>query len=140
MNRVILTGNLAKDPEIRTTKADVMCATFDLAVQRRYRDKDTGKREADFIRCIAFKHNAKYINDYCAKGHRLAVEGSIQVRSWEDGNGQKRYTTEVICDNVESLQGRSEGHGNAGGQADAPRPADVFPAEFIEVKDDELPF
>ena len=112
MNRVVLTGNLAKDPDIKTVGSGKMCATFDLAVQRRFRDKETGKRECDFIRCVAWNQAAEYINNYCAKGHRLAIDGSIQVRTWQDDKQQKHWSTEIIVDNVESLQSRSETAGN----------------------------
>ena len=106
MNRVILIGNIAKDPEVKTTSSGITQTTFDLAVQRRFKDKTTGNREADFIRCVAWRQPAEFIEKYCGKGAKLGIEGSIQTRSYEAQDGSKRYVTEVIVDNVESLQPR----------------------------------
>ncbi len=108
MNRVILIGNIAKDPEIRSTSSGIKQASFDLAVQRRFKDKTTGQREADFIRCVAWRQPAEFIEKYCGKGTKLAVEGALQTRSYEAQDGSKRYVTEVVVDNVESLQPRQQ--------------------------------
>ncbi len=139
MNKCILTGNLAKDPEVRSTQSGKTCATFDLAVQRAFRDRETGKRECDFIRCVAWGQTAEYISSYCGKGHRIGVDGSIQVRSWEGNDGVKHWATEVIVDRVESLQGRSENAAQNPAQAAAEALTGGL-SGFVEVNDDRLPF
>lgn len=124
MNKVILTGNIAKEPEIRTTGSGIKQASFDLAVQRRFKDKTTGQREADFIRCVAWRQSAEYIERYCGRGTKLGIEGSIQTRSYEASDGSKRYVTEVIVDNVESLQPR---------QATPPQGQPMSDAQLAEI-------
>lgn len=103
MNRVIITGNVAKDPDIKVTASGIKNAQFDLAVQRRFKDKQTGQREVDFIRVVCWRQAAEFVEKHCAKGTKLAVEGSIQTRNWVDGNNQKHYATEIIADQVEVM-------------------------------------
>ena len=143
MNKVILIGNLANDPEARTTQSGISQSTFRIAVQRRFANQQ-GVREADFFTVIAWRQTADFCNRYLAKGRRVAVEGSIQNRSYDAQDGSKRYVTEVIADNIEALGSRDE--------AGAPRPRDNGPTpppvnnagpamnDFTEVDDDELPF
>lgn len=106
MNKVILTGNIAKDIEIRTTQSGVATITFDLAVQRRFTDRQTGKREADFVRCVAWRQAAEYLGKYATKGTKLAVEGRLETRSYDAQDGSKRFVTEVQVDQVEILTPR----------------------------------
>ena len=143
MNKVILIGNLANDPEARTTQSGISQSTFRIAVQRRFANQQ-GVREADFFTVIAWRQTADFCNRYLSKGRRIAVEGSIQNRSYDAQDGSKRYVTEVIADNIEALGSRDE--------AGAPRPRDNGPTpppvnnagpamnDFTEVDDDELPF
>ena len=100
MNKVILIGNLSKDPELTTTPNSVSVARFTLAVQRRYTN-EAGEREADFINCVAWRTTAENLNKYCKKGDKVAVVGTLQVRSYEAQDGTKRYATEVVADEVE---------------------------------------
>ena len=132
MNRVIITGNVAKDPDVRQTSSGLKTAQFDLAVQRRFRDKQTGEREADFIRVVAWRQTAEFIEKHASKGTKVAVEGAIQTRSWTDNNGQKHFATEVVADQVELLGSRPQGQQSA--------PVDQQTG-FAEVVDDSpLPF
>ena len=144
MNKVIMIGNLANDPEARTTQSGISQSTFRIAVQRRFANQQ-GVREADFFTVIAWRQTADFCNRYLSKGRRIAVEGSIQNRSYDAQDGSKRYVTEIIADSVEALGGRDEA-GNGG-----PRPRDPGPTpppaaptpsanDFTEVDDDELPF
>ena len=145
MNKVILIGNLANDPEARTTQSGISQSTFRIAVQRRFANAQ-GVREADFLTVVAWRQTADFCNRYLAKGRRVAVEGSIQVRSYDAQDGSKRYVTEIIADNIEPLGSRDEANAGAArtrdpGPTPPPAPA-AGPAsnDFTEVDDDELPF
>ena len=100
MNKAILTGRLTKDPEHRITPNGVSVTTFTVAVNRRYKDEE-GKYPADFINCIAWRATADFISKYFQKGSGIGVVGSIQSRSYDDKNGNRRYVTEVVTDEVE---------------------------------------
>ena len=144
MNKAILIGNLARDPESRTTPSGVSCTTFTVACNRRFVNQQ-GVREADFINCVAWRQNADFVARYLTKGSKVAVEGSIQTRSYDAQDGTKRYVTEIVADNVEFLSSREDGgsrQGNYAPAAPAPAPRSAAPAssDFTEVDDDELPF
>ena len=142
MKKVILIGNLANDPESRTTQSGIAQCSFRLAVQRKFANAQ-GVKEADFISIVAWRQLAELCKTYLAKGRKVAVEGSIQTRSYDAQDGTKRYVTEVIAENVEFLGGRDQQQ-----SAPASVPEDVvqqaqaaFGANFVEIDDnDELPF
>ena len=143
MNKVILIGNLAADPESRTTSSGVAQCTFRLATQRRFANA-SGVREADFHTVVCWRNTAEFASKYLLKGRRVAVEGSIQNRSYDAQDGSKRYVTEVIADNVEFCDSRPDG---ARPRTDNPPPVQEPPAGygmnnggFTEIDDDELPF
>lgn len=100
LNKVILMGRLTASPELKTTSSGTSVTSFCLAVERNFADKSTGKRAADFINIVAWRGTAELICKYFAKGRLIALEGSIQTRSYEDKNGNKRTAFEVIADNV----------------------------------------
>ena len=106
MNKVILIGRLTRDPELRYTGSNIAQATFSLAVQRPFSNQ-SGEREADFINIVVWRKQAENVKNYLKQGSQVAVEGRIQTRNYDDQNGQKRYVTEVIADNVEFLGTRS---------------------------------
>lgn len=139
MNKVILIGNLAADPESRTTQSGVAQCRLRLAVQRRFANQQTGQREADFFDVVCWRQTAEFAGRYLSKGRKIAVEGSLQTRSYDAQDGSKRYVTEVVADNVEFCDSKQ---GNAQNGAQAPQMAPVAPANnnFTEVDDDELPF
>ena len=143
MNKVILIGNLANDPEGRTTQSGISHSTFRIAVQRRFANAQ-GVREADFFTIIAWRQTADFCNRYLTKGRKVAVEGSIQNRSYDAQDGSKRYVTEIIADSVEALGGRDDGQPRPMDNGPTPPPAapSARPAsnDFTEVDDDELPF
>ena len=126
MNKVILIGNLANDPEARTTQSGISQSTFRIAVQRRFTNNN-GDREADFLTVVAWRQTADFCNRYLSKGRKVAVEGSIQTRSYDAQDGTKRHVTEIIADNIEAL----------GGREDKPEKKDEG---FVEVEDNDLPF
>ena len=142
MNRVILIGNLASDPESRTTQSGIAQCSFRLAVQRRFKGQN-GEKETDFLPIVCWRQTAEFAQKYLAKGRKVAVEGSIQTRSYDAQDGSKRYVTEVIADNVEAVGGREEGAQNAQNAQNArgaQKPAQNRQTGFTEVDDDELPF
>ena len=131
MNKVLITGRLVKDPEAFTTQGGLSRSTFDVAVQRRVKNKD-GKYDADFLTVVAWRQTADFCNKYLTKGRMVAVEGQIQKRSYTAQDGSKRWVTEIVADSVEGL-----GSPNSG-----PTPThENNPNEFTEVDPgDELPF
>ena len=133
MNRVILIGNLANDPESRTTQSGVAQCSFRIAVQRRFKGAN-GEREPDFLPVVCWRQTAEFAQRYLAKGRKVAVEGSIQTRSYDAQDGSKRYVTEIIANSVEVVGSREDGVQNA------QKPAQNQQTEFTEVDDDELPF
>ncbi|MBR1558677.1 MAG: single-stranded DNA-binding protein [Clostridia bacterium] len=144
MNKVIMIGNMANDPEARTTQSGISQSTFRIAVQRRFANPQ-GVRETDFFTVIAWRQTADFCNRYLSKGRKVAVEGSIQNRSYDAQDGSKRYVTEIIADSVEALGSRSEEGQSRPRMDNGPTPPPAQPAppsmnDFTEVDDDELPF
>ena len=136
MNKVILIGRLARDPELRTTAGNVSVATFTLAVSRPYSPQNGGDTGADFISCVVWRRAAENLARYCHKGSQIAVEGRIQTRNYTAQDGTKRYVTEVLVDNLTFLGSRSD---NQGGMA----PQDNFggsnPASNYDVNNYSTP-
>lgn len=100
MNKVILSGRLTRDPEVRTTQSGINNAAFTVAVQRKYKDAD-GNYPADFINCVAWRSTSDFVGKYFKKGSAIIVVGSINTRTYEDKDGKKRYVTEVNTEEVE---------------------------------------
>jgi len=147
MNKVILVGRLTKDPELRATTSGVPVCSFTVACDRRY-VKQGEERKADFINCIAWRQTGEGISKYFVKGNRIALEGSIQTRTWQDAEGKNRYATEVVVDQWEFAQSKSEG-GASAPYAPASNsglyPVNDEPAVgdidgFMPIEEDDLPF
>ena len=142
MNKVILIGNLARDPETRTMPSGTVMCQFTIAVNRRFVNQQ-GVREADFTPIVTWRQTAELCSRYLSKGRKVAVEGVIQVRSYDAQDGSKRYVTEVIADNVEFCDSRPSegGHPRTDNPPPPPAPSGSAPSGgFTEVDDDELPF
>lgn len=107
MNKVVLIGRLVRDPELRTTSSQTAVATFTVAVDRRFKSA-SGERQADFINCVAWRQQAEFVGKYFSKGNRIGVIGSIQTRNWEDKDGHRRTATEVVVDEVEFVESKSD--------------------------------
>lgn len=103
MNKWCGIGRLTKDPEIKMTSNQTKFCQFTLAVDRRFKDAN-GQRQADFICCLAWRQTAEFIAKYFKKGNRIGVVGSIQVRSYQDQDGQKHFITEVVIDEAEFVE------------------------------------
>lgn len=119
MNKVVLVGRLTKDPESKMTSSQVQFVNFTIAVDRRFKDSN-GQRQADFINCVAWRQTAQFISNYFHKGSRIGVIGSLQTRSYDGNDGQKRFVTEVLVDEAEFVE-------SAGGKG-APAPEMHQPA------------
>jgi single-strand DNA-binding protein len=151
VNKVILLGNVGKDPEIRTTPGGTMVATFGLATSDRYQDPQGNWQDrTEWHNLVAFKRTAEIVRDYVKKGSKLYVEGSLRTSNWEDKqSGQKRYKTEIIVADLSLLSGRDEGSGgysrsessSAASSYDQRAPAghdDL--SQSAEISDDDIPF
>ena len=161
MNKVVLIGRLTRDPELRYTSGNAAVCNFTIAVDRPF-NSNTQERGTDFIPIVVWNKQAENVKNYLAKGSQVAVEGRIQVRNYDDNNGQKRYVTEVIANSVEFMGSKNSNNGSSmpSGETSSssePTPYDFGPApepkgtnvdsnpfaDFgasIEVSDDELPF
>ena len=164
LNRIILMGRLTRDPELRHTQNGTAVASFSLAVDRDFKDRNSGERATDFIDIVAWRQTAEFVSRYFTKGRMAVVEGRLQIRDWTDKEGGKRRSAEVIADNVyfgdskrDSEGGGSYASGFSGGYSAAPTggnggyAAPSAPAgygaptgadQFAELSDDdgELPF
>ncbi len=155
VNKVILLGNVGKDPEIRSTPGGTMVASFSLATSDRQKDAQGNWQDrTEWHNLVAFTRLAEIVRDYVKKGSKLYIEGKIQTRSWDDKeSGQKRYRTEIIVNDLSLLSGRDEGSGGysrsanqSSGQAAAsnfdqrqPAGADDV-AQSAEISDEDIPF
>lgn len=131
MNKVIISGNLCADPEKHVTQNGISQVTVRLAVQRKYKDSQTGKRETDFMTVVAWRNNADFIAKYAQKGDKLTVDGVIQTRSYEK-DGVRRYSTEIVANDVELDRKRPAGNANSAQETAA--------NEYTETEDSGLPF
>lgn len=136
MNKVILIGRLTKNPELRFTSSNIAVTTFSLAVDR------IGSEETDFIDIVVWRKQAENCNKYLEKGSKVAVEGSIQKRSYENKNGEKRYLTEVVAENVQFLDTKSKVQQETNEYKDSSIKTETNAIETLDVKieDSDLPF
>lgn len=170
INRVVLTGRLTRDPELRTTGSGISVATFTLAVDRQYTNA-RGEREADFISCVIWRKSAENFVNFTSKGSLVGIDGRLQSRSYDDKDDKRVYVTEVVVDSFALLESRRDREnrgqnggytptsGNAGTQntnnfqnndrpsqpntnSSAPKPQDPFSGsgDAIDISDDDLPF
>lgn len=139
MNKVILMGRLTADPDLRQTTSGIASCRFTIAVNRRFTDKNTGERQADFISCTAWRQTAEFISRYFKKGSMICVEGTLRTGSYADKkySDVTHYTTDVLVDNAEFTGSKSDSQGgNANYSApsnnnynyQAPAPSQTAPA------------
>lgn len=141
MNKVILMGRLTRSPEVRYSQSSepVAVARYTLAVNRRFKRKD--EPEADFIPCVALGKSGEFAEKYFRKGQLVAVTGRLQVRSWEDKEGKKHWTTEVIIEEQHFAESKKDsGEGKAATKESGQAPADGFYPINEGVEDEDLPF
>jgi len=135
VNKVILVGNLGSDPEIRYTPSGAAVANFRIATSEEWTDKNTGEKQerTEWHRIVAWRRLGEICGEYLRKGSQVYIEGKLQTRSWEDRDGNRRYTTEVVAQTMQML--------GSGGKAGKGEPDDRFPVEEpISVPDDDIPF
>ena len=154
LNVAAIVGRLAADPELKHTQSGVSVASFTLAVDRSYAKAGT-ERQTDWIDVVAWRQTAEFVCKYFTKGRQMAVSGSLQTRTWEDKNGSKHKSTELVANDVSFVDSKRDS-GSAGGGSYAPSPAPSQPAAFNEpasayssgssedfeefLGDDDLPF
>jgi single-strand DNA-binding protein len=155
VNKVILLGHLGKDAETKFTPNGVSRSTFTIATNRRWKDQQSGewKEETDWHNCVIWR--SENVANYLLKGKQVYVEGRLQTRSWEDKDGQKKYMTEVVCDDLILLGGRGGGGESSGESGEFSRPvsmprsaqprpqapAAAPPEDFNQgITDDDVPF
>ena len=100
LNKVILMGHMTADPELKQTASGISVCSFSIGVNRRYSKAEQGQQSVDFINIVTWRQQAEFVSRYFKKGSCIIVCGSIQTRNWTDNNGQKRYATEVVADEV----------------------------------------
>ena len=165
LNHITIMGRLTRDPELRRTGSGIAVASFTLAVDRDFSPKDGGERETDFIDCVAWRQTGEFVSKYFTKGRMAVVSGRLQIRNWNDKDGNKRRSAEVVADNVyfgdskrddqmggsfggSAYGGNSYGGGygapasNAGGFGGYSAPSSPSPSDFAMLDDDDaqLPF
>ena len=141
MNKIVLMGRLTKDPEVRYTQSGKVVCQFTIAVDRPFSSED-GKREADFIPVIVWGKPAEIAGNSLAKGHRVLVEGRLQIRSYDDSKGVKRWVSEVIANSFEFIERKTDGANTSAtspAPAGSPSPMDSF-GTSIPYNQGEIPF
>ena len=137
INNVVLVGRIVREPELRYTPQNTAVATFTLAVNRRFKNAK-GEREADFINCVIWRQPAENLANWVKKGALVGITGSIQVRNYENKEGQRVYVTEVLADNFQMLE--SSSNKTEKGKTKSQQDKDPFASSPMEVSDDDLPF
>jgi single-strand DNA-binding protein len=139
LNKVILIGNLGKDPEIRYTPSGVAMANFSLATTENWTKDGQKESRTEWHRIVAFRRLAEICGEYLSKGKQIYIEGKIQTREWEDKDGNKKYTTEIVASQMQMLGTRD--------MADAPKPStaaskksDIPEPPYPDTQDDDIPF
>ena len=136
LNRVCVMGRLTRDPELRRTNSGTAVTSFSLAVERDFKDKNTGERAADFLDVIAWRNTAEFVERYLEKGRQVVVEGRLQSRNWEDRDGHKRKAVEIVADSVYFADSkRNEGNGL---EVSYNSPSQEF--HELDGEDDDLPY
>jgi single-strand DNA-binding protein len=145
VNKVILVGNVGKDPEIKVAGSGASIATFSLATSDRTKDQQGNWTDrTEWHSLVAFQRTAEIVRDYVKKGAKLYIEGRIQTRSWDDKDGQKKYRTEIIVNDLVLLSGRGEGESGGYSRSNSydqrqPAAADDL-VQSTEITDDDIPF
>lgn len=151
LNHIVIMGRLTQDPELRHTQAGTAVASFTVAVDRDFKDKETGERKTDFIDCVAWRSTGEFVDKYFAKGRMAVVEGRLQLRDWTDKEGNKRRSAEVLVSSVYFGDSKPKDGDSAGGKAKAGKDDEFqLPGNFgagsggsfadLEDDDGDLPF
>ena len=149
LNHITIMGRFVRDPELRRTVSGVAVASFTLAVDRDFKSGNSGEKEVDFIDCVAWRQAGEFVSKYFSRGRMAVVSGRLQIRSWNDKDGNKRRTAEVVADNVYFADSKSEPASTAP-QSSAPASysapaysAPNYPTSDFQMQEDDdaqLPF
>ena len=149
LNHITIMGRFVRDPELRRTGSGIAVASFTLAVDRDFKSSNGGDKEVDFIDCVVWRQAGEFVSKYFTRGRMAVVSGRLQIRSWNDKDGNKRRTAEVVADNVYFADTKSE-NASSGTQQSAPAsygaPAYSAPSypgsDFVMLEEDDaqLPF
>ena len=140
LNKIFIMGRLTRDPELRRTQTGTPVASFSLAVDRDFKDKQSGERATDFIDVVAWRQTGEFVSRHFTKGRMAVVEGRLQIRDWTDKDGNKRRTAEVVADQVyfgDSKKEPQPSEGNANEREFPPAPEQDYKDQG---DDGELPF
>ncbi len=145
LNHITIMGRLTKDPELRRTGSGIAVASFTVAVDRDFGGRDGGERETDFIDCVAWRQTGEFVSKYFTKGSMIVVSGRLQIRNWNDKDGNKRRTAEVVADNCYFGDSKKETSGGNYGSYNAQAIPELTtaPAQDFELMDGDdqmLPF
>jgi single-strand DNA-binding protein len=145
INKVILVGNLGKDPEVRYMPNGQAVANITIATSETWKDKNTGEQQekTEWHRVVFFRRLAEIVGEYLKKGSKIYVEGKLQTRKWQDNQGQDRYTTEIIANEMQMLDSRGTGGGNNNFSNNEPPPYEESNAPQMATAgdfDDDIPF
>ena len=147
INKVILVGNLGRDPEIRYTASGAAIANVTIATTDSWRDKQSGEKQekTEWHRVVFFSRLAEIVGEYLKKGSQVYIEGRLQTRKWQDQSGQDRYTTEIVANEMQMLGGRGGEQASSGGgfrtqPGDAKPAAAQQPRAEEDFQDDDIPF
>ncbi len=151
INKVILIGNLGRDPETRYSQSGSAITTFSLATSDQWRDRETNEQQerTEWHRIVCFRRLAEIAGQYLRRGSKCYVEGSLQTRSWEDREGQTRYTTEIVARDMQMLDSRGDSSGSGytpppqgGGRPEPAQPTRSAPpaSDDLDDLDDDIPF
>ena len=140
LNHITIMGRLTRPPELRRTGSGIAVTSFTIAVDRDIANKDTGERETDFIDCVAWRGTGEFVEKHFKKGSMAVVSGRLQIRSWNDKDGNKRRNAEVVADNVYFGEPKKEESGYTGFVKTAPTVAPAQDFQQIDIPDEQLPF
>lgn len=156
LNHIVLMGRLTRDPELRRTQSGIAVASFSLAVDRDWSSKDSGEKATDFIDIVAWRSTAEFVSKWFTKGKQVVVSGRLQIRDWNDKDGNKRRSAEVVAENVYFADSKGSGQNRGNSYSDYSSPAAAYAAqdsgysnissgyksEYAEIDDDDgdLPF
>lgn len=143
VNKVILVGNLGKDPEVRYMPSGGAVANVTLATSEQWKDKQSGeqKERTEWHNVVFYQRLAEIVGEYLKKGSQIYVEGSLRTRKWQDKSGNDRYTTEIVASDMQMLGGRGgSGGASFGGGEKSSAPAGGDEGRFDEAFDDDIPF
>lgn len=142
LNRILIAGRMGKDPELRRTQTGTAVASFPIACDRDFKDKQTGEKATDWVDIVVWRSTAEYVTRYGAKGRTVVVDGRLQMRDWTDKEGNKRRTAEVVAESIYFVDGRRDENTPASSPVPAAYGVPDTSDGFSELSDDdgEIPF